>query len=37
MCAVKRNGKSEFKQKILTLARQDNSIRTDVVVVVILW
>ena len=30
----KKNGESEFDKKLLTLASQDNDIKTDVVVVV---
>ena len=31
----KKNGESEFDKKLLTLASQDNDIKTDVVVVVV--
>ena len=35
MRTIERNGESELEQKLLTPASQDNSIKTDVVVVVI--
>ena len=32
---IKRNGKSKFKQKLLTLSNWDNDIKMNVVVVVV--
>ena len=37
MCVIKRNGKSELEQKLLTPASGDNGIITDVVIVVIVF
>ena len=35
ICMIERNGERRLEQKLLTLASQDNGIKTDVVVIVV--